>query len=98
MSFAMNGSTKESLVEGHNCNIDKAVFDHGTGEKICSDCGIVLSVEREYADPLLDTNTKPGNKKLGTSVSPAHHDKNLSTMIPYPKGESDGVAKKIKQR
>jgi len=98
MSFAMNSSTKESLVEEHNCNIDKAVFDHGTGEKICSDCGIVLSVEREYADPLLDTNTNLGNMNLGTPSSLAHHDKNLSTMISYSNVDADGVAIRVDQR
>ncbi|HEY7227649.1 MAG TPA: TFIIB-type zinc ribbon-containing protein, partial [Nitrososphaeraceae archaeon] len=85
----MNGSTKEMIrvdedsAECKDCNSEKVVFDHGTGEKICSDCGIVLSVEREYADPLLDTNTNLGNMNLGTPSSLAHHDKNLSTMISY---------------
>jgi transcription initiation factor TFIIB len=103
MSFAMNASTKESLVYENNteckdCNGDKIVFDHGTGEKICSDCGIVLSVEREYAEPLLDTNTNLGNMNLGTPSSLAHHDKNLSTMISYSNVDADGVAIRVDQR
>ncbi|HET6727730.1 MAG TPA: TFIIB-type zinc ribbon-containing protein, partial [Nitrososphaeraceae archaeon] len=70
-------------LECQNCKGESVVFDHGTGEKICSGCGIVLYVEREYIDPLLDTNTNLSNMNLGTPSSLAHHDKNLSTMISY---------------
>jgi transcription initiation factor TFIIB len=74
------------------------VFDHGTGEKICNGCGVVMSVEREYIDPLLDTNTNLGNMNLGTPSSLAHHDKNLSTLISYSNVDADGVAISVDQR
>jgi transcription initiation factor TFIIB len=107
MSFSLNDFAKEAKtvsednLECQNCK-DKGkgsiVFDHGTGEKICSGCGIVLSVEREYIDPLLDTNTNLSNMNLGTPSSLAHHDKNLSTMISYSNVDADGVAISVDQR
>jgi len=104
MSFSLNDFTKEpntvsqDNLECQNCKDDSVVFDHGTGEKICSGCGIVLSVEREYIDPLLDTNTNLSNMNLGTPSSLAHHDKNLSTMISYSNVDADGVAISVDQR
>ena len=56
MSFSLNDFAKqaktvsEDNLECQNCKGESVVFDHGTGEKICSGCGIVLSVEREYID------------------------------------------------
>jgi transcription initiation factor TFIIB len=104
MSFSLNEFPKEANtlsqdnLECQNCNGKSVVFDHGTGEKICSGCGIVLSVEREYIDPLLDTNTNLSNMNLGTPSSLAHHDKNLSTMISYSNVDADGVAISVNQR
>jgi len=104
MSFSLNDFRKEANtvsqdnLECQNCNGKSVVFDHGTGEKICSGCGIVLSVEREYIDPLLDTNTNLSNMNLGTPSSLAHHDKNLSTMISYSNVDADGVAISVTQR
>jgi len=104
MSFSLNDFRKEANnvsqdnLECQNCNGENVVFDHGTGEKICSGCGIVLSVEREYIDPLLDTNTNLSNMNLGTPSSLAHHDKNLSTMISYSNVDADGVAISVNQR
>ncbi|MFN2435197.1 MAG: transcription initiation factor IIB family protein [Nitrososphaeraceae archaeon] len=104
MSFSMNDFTKQPNTVSQdnltcqNCKDENVVFDHGTGEKICSGCGIVLSVEREYIDPLLDTNTNLSNMNLGTPSSLAHHDKNLSTMISYSNVDADGVAISVDQR
>jgi transcription initiation factor TFIIB len=103
MNFA-NGLKATSIVqeehneECKNCKGEIAVFDHGTGEKICSGCGVVLSVEREYVDPLLDMNTNMNSMNLGTPSSLAHHDKNLSTMISYSNVDADGVAIRVDQR
>ncbi|HEY9399495.1 MAG TPA: TFIIB-type zinc ribbon-containing protein [Nitrososphaeraceae archaeon] len=104
MSFALNNFSKETNtgdqdnLECKDCNSESTVFDHGTGEKICSGCGIVLSVEREYIDPLLDTNTNLSNMNLGTPSSLAHHDRNLSTLISYSNVDADGVAISVDQR
>lgn len=104
MSFSLNEFTKEPTtvsqdnLECQNCKDESVVFDHGTGEKICRGCGIVLSVEREYVDPLLDTNTNLSNMNMGTPSSLAHHDKNLSTMISYSNVDADGVAISVDQR
>jgi transcription initiation factor TFIIB len=104
MSFSLNDFTKEANTVSQdnlvcqNCKDESVVFDHGTGEKICSGCGIVLSVEREYIDPLLDTNTNLSNMNLGTPSSLAHHDNNLSTMISYSNVDADGVAISVHQR
>jgi transcription initiation factor TFIIB len=103
MNFA-NGPKATSIVqeehneECKNCKGQTVVFDHGTGEKICSGCGIVLSVEREIVDPLLDMNTNLNSMNLGTPSSLAHHDKNLSTMISYSNVDADGVAIRVEQR
>ena len=103
MNFA-NGPKATSIVqeehneECKNCKGQTVVFDHGTGEKICSGCGIVLSVEREIVDPLLDMNTNLSSMNLGTPSSLAHHDKNLSTMISYSNVDADGVAIRVDQR
>ena len=103
MNFA-NGPKATSIVqeehneECKNCEGQTVVFDHGTGEKICSGCGIVLSVEREIVDPLLDMNTNLSSMNLGTPSSLAHHDKNLSTMISYSNVDADGVAIRVEQR
>ena len=104
MSFSINPLPKEadpvnqSNHECENCKAKSVIFDHGTGEKICSGCGVVMSVEREYIDPLLDTNTNLGNMNLGTPSSLAHHDKNLSTLISYSNVDADGVAISVDQR
>ena len=104
MSFSLTDFPKEAKsvsednLECQNCKGETVVFDHGTGEKICSGCGIVLSVEREYIDPLLDTNTNLSNMNLGTPSSLAHHDKNLSTMISYSNVDADGIAISVDQR
>ena len=103
MNFA-NGPKATSIVqeehneECKNCKGQTVVFDHGTGEKICSGCGVVLSIEREYIDPLLDMNTNLSSMNLGTPSSLAHHDKNLSTMISYSNVDADGVAIRVEQR
>ena len=104
MSFSINPLPKEADPvnqnnhECENCKAESVIFDHGTGEKICSGCGVVMSVEREYIDPLLDTNTNLGNMNLGTPSSLAHHDKNLSTLISYSNVDADGVAISVDQR
>jgi transcription initiation factor TFIIB len=105
MSFSLNQLPKETTEtvnqenrKCENCKAESVVFDHGTGEKICSGCGVVISVEREYLDPLLDTNTNLGNMNLGTPSSLAHHDKNLSTVISYANVDADGVAISVDQR
>lgn len=104
MSFSLNQLPKEiemvnqATNKCENCKAESVVFDHGTGEKICSECGVVMSVEREYIDPLLDTNTNLGNMNLGTPSSLAHHDKNLSTLISYSNVDADGVAISVDQR
>lgn len=105
MSFSLNQLPKETTEtvnqdnrKCENCKAESVVFDHGTGEKICSGCGVVISVEREYIDPLLDTNTNLGNMNLGTPSSLAHHDKNLSTVISYANVDADGVAISVDQR
>src|SRR6187431_1533671 len=103
MNFA-NGPKATSIVqeeqnaECKNCIGETVVFDHGTGEKICSGCGVVLSVERESVDPSLDVNTNISSMNLGTPSSLAHHDKNLSTMISYSNVDADGVAIRVEQR
>ena len=103
MNFA-NGPKATSIVqeeqnaECKNCRGETVVFDHGTGEKICSGCGVVLSVERENVDPLLDMNMNLSSMNLGTPSSLAHHDKNLSTMISYSNVDADGVAIRVEQR
>lgn len=104
MSFSLTDFPKEAKsvsednLECQTCKGETVVFDHGTGEKICSGCGIVLYVEREYIDPLLDTNTNLSNMNLGTPSSLAHHDKNLSTMISYSNVDADGIAISVDQR
>jgi transcription initiation factor TFIIB len=104
MSFALNNFSKETNridqdnLECQDCKSESTVFDHGTGEKICSGCGIVLSVEREYIDPLIDTNTNLSTMNLGTPSSLAHHDRNLSTLISYSNVDADGVAISVDQR
>lgn len=103
MNFA-NATKATSIVqeeynaECKNCKGEMVVFDHGTGEKICSGCGVVLSVEREIVDPLLDMNINISSMNLGTPSSLAHHDKNLSTMISYSNVDADGVAIRVEQR
>ena len=103
MNFA-NGPKATSIVqeeqseECKNCKGETVVFDHGTGEKICSGCGVVLSVERENVDPLIDMNMNLSSMNLGTPSSLAHHDKNLSTMISYSNVDADGVAIRVEQR
>ena len=103
MNFA-NGLKATSIVqeeqseECKNCKGETVVFDHGTGEKICSGCGVVLSVERENVDPLIDMNMNLSSMNLGTPSSLAHHDKNLSTMISYSNVDADGVAIRVEQR
>ena len=103
MNFA-NASKMASIVQEdrngqcQNCPGETVVFDHATGEKICSGCGIVLSVEREFIDPLLDMNTNVSSMNLGTPSSLAHHDKNLSTLISYSNVDADGVAIRVEQR
>jgi len=103
MNFA-NASKMASIVQEdrngqcQNCPGETVVFDHATGEKICSGCGIVLSVEREFIDPLLDMNTNVTSMNLGTPSSLAHHDKNLSTLISYSNVDADGVAIRVEQR
>ena len=60
MSFSLNQlpeeatSSNEDNLECLNCKGMDIVFDHGTGEKICSGCGVVIYVEREYIDPILE--------------------------------------------
>jgi transcription initiation factor TFIIB len=104
MSFALNNFSKETNtidqdnLECQDCKSESTVFDHGTGEKICSGCGIVLSVEREYIDPLIDTNTNLSTMNLGTPSSLAHHDRNLSTLISYSNVDADGIAISVDQR
>ena len=104
MSFSINQLSKETKTvsqenfECENCKGKSVVFDHGTGEKICNSCGVVISVEREYIDPLLDTNINLSNMNLGTPSSLAHHDKNLSTLISYSNVDADGVAISVDQR
>jgi transcription initiation factor TFIIB len=103
MNFAYGPKATSIVQEEHNeecknCKGQTVVFDHGTGEKICSGCGIVLSVEREIVDPLLDMNTNLSSMNLGTPSSLAHHDKNLSTMISYSNVDADGVAIRVEQR
>src|SRR4249919_529674 len=102
MSFALNSKQTNTGIEENlecdDCKNESVVYDHGTEEKICSGCGIVLGVERENADPLLDTNTNLGNMNVGTPSSLAHHDKNLSTMISYSNVDAVGVAIRIDQR
>src|SRR5216117_3440893 len=102
MSFALNtketNTVNEENLDCNNCKNESVVYEHGTGEKICSGCGTVLGVEREYVDPLLDTNTNLGNMNLGTPSSLAHHDRNLSTMISYSNVDADGVAISADQR
>jgi len=103
MNFA-NASKMASIVQEdrngqcQNCPGETVVFDHATGEKICSGCGIVLSVEREFIDPLLDRKTNVSSMNLGTPSSLAHHDKNLSTLISYSNVDADGVAIRVEQR
>jgi transcription initiation factor TFIIB len=103
MNFA-NGPKATSIVqeehneECKNCKGQTVVFDHWTVEKICSGCGIDLSVEREIDDPLLENNTNLSSMNLGTPSSLAHHDKNLSTMISYSNVDADGVAIRVEQR
>ena len=47
MSFSLTDFPKEAKsvsednLECQNCKGETVVFDHGTGEKICSGCGIV---------------------------------------------------------
>jgi transcription initiation factor TFIIB len=91
-------TVNQSNLECKDCKSESTVFDHGTGENICSSCGIVLSVEREYVDPLIDTNTNLSNMNLGTPSSLAHHDRNLSTLISYSNVDADGVAISVDQR
>lgn len=85
-------------LECKHCKSENIIFDHASGEKICSSCGIVLSVEREYVDPTLNSNTNISNMNLGTPSSLAHHDRNLSTMISYSNVDADGVAISADQR
>ena len=104
MSFSINQLPKETKdlnkenFECENCKGESVVFDHGTGEKICNNCGVVISVERENIDPLLDTSVNLSNMNLGTPSSLAHHDKNLSTLISYSNVDADGVAISVDQR
>jgi len=93
-----NKTSNQESLECEHCKSANIVFDHGTGEKICSSCGIVLSVEREFVDPVLNTNTNLSNLNLGTPSSLAHYDKNLSTLISYSNVDADGVAISVDQR
>jgi transcription initiation factor TFIIB len=90
--------SNEGNLECEHCKSENTIFDHATGEKICSSCGIVISVEREYVDPTLNSNTNVSNMNLGTPSSLAHHDRNLSTMISYSNVDADGVAISSDQR
>jgi transcription initiation factor TFIIB len=103
MNFANGPKATSTVQEEHNeecknCKGEIVVFDHGTGEKICSGCGVVLSIEREYIDPMLDMNTNLSSKTLGTQSSLAHHDRKLSTLISYSNVDADGVAIRVEQR
>ena len=98
IDFTRDNNSLEDYIECKDCNPDRVVFDHGTGEKICGCCGIVLSVEREFVDPVLDINPNSSITNFGTPSSLAHHDKNLSTLISSSNTDADGVTIDPEQR
>jgi transcription initiation factor TFIIB len=77
--------------ECNYCNGNKIIFDDHTGERICSNCGVVLGHEILPAGPLtkaaLNTN----------QFSLASHDRNLSTIIPFSRVDANGMAIKGEQ-
>jgi len=77
--------------ECNYCNGNKIILDDHTGERICSNCGVVLGHEILPAGPLtkaaLNTN----------QFSLASHDRNLSTIIPFSRVDANGMAIKGEQ-
>jgi transcription initiation factor TFIIB len=73
------------------CKGDKIIFDDHTGEKICSNCGVVLGYEILPAGPLTETSLNTNQFSL------ASHDRNLSTIIPFSRVDANGMPIKGEQ-
>ena len=78
-----------------HCGGSKIVSDHRTGERVCGNCGIVVT------ETIMDTgpeyrvfNLQEGNdrRRTGTGYSMSIYDKGLSTVI---KGDKDASGKRL---
>ena len=79
------------IKECNYCKSNKIIFDDHTGEKICSNCGVVLEHQILPAGPLTEAALNTHKFSL------ASHDRNLSTIIPSSRVDANGMAIKGEQ-
>ena len=73
--------------------IKNIIFDAERGEKLCSNCGIVLAEGVETEDLGLDTKDRIDTTlHNGISSSLMTYDKGLSTVIPFANTDGNGAA------
>lgn len=87
----MHGPSEFDIRECNYCNGNKIIFDDHTGERICSNCGVVLGHEILPAGPLTEAALNTNQFSL------ASHDRNLSTIIPFSRVDANGMAIKGQQ-
>ena len=81
------------------CNGNNIVFDVIRGEKLCSNCGIVLAEGVETEDLGLDTKDRIDTTlHNGISSSLTTYDKGLSTVIPFANTDGNGLALNAEQK
>ena len=81
------------------CKGNNILFDAERGEKLCSNCGIVLAEGVETEDLGLDTKDRIDTTlHNGISSSLMTYDKGLSTVIPFANTDGNGVALNAEQR
>jgi transcription initiation factor TFIIB len=96
MSFLIKETTNQvpsefDIKKCNYCKSNKIIFDDHTGEKICSNCGVVLGQEFLPAGPLTEAALNTHQFSL------ASHDRNLSTIIPSSRVDANGMAIKGEQ-
>ena len=75
------------------CKNKNIIFDAERGEKLCSNCGIVLAEGVETEDLGLDTKDRIDTTlHNGISSSLMTYDKGLSTVIPFANTDGNGAA------
>jgi transcription initiation factor TFIIB len=87
----MQGPSEFDIRECNYCNGNKIIFDDHTGERICSNCGVVLGHEILPVGPLTEAALNTNQFSL------ASHDRNLSTIIPFSRVDANGMAIKGEQ-
>lgn len=89
----------EDIMECSFCKDNNIVFDAERGEKLCSNCGVVLAEGVETDDLELDTKGRmDATLHNGVSSSLMNYDKGLSTVIPFSNTDGNGVALNAEQR